>query len=925
MRTLHHYIFPGAILLLFLLNHLAYGQPADAFFIRQMRNEDVRHVHLMHIDGVRPDLFKKMLKAGQLPHFQFLLKRGKISYAAATVDKSETMKVIQSYLTSKIDTKVVGWWQFDRTSFQFRNFWLNPIEIMNYALGLEFPVYPTVYDYFAFRKKNQLAGFTLHRRGVPFDNYGRAYAEGGMAVKKHTYFDQAHATMESLRYLIKREVRKIEASGGGIDDLPVLTTSLMAPADEFGHLQGVYKPSGFFYFLNLSTSCFINRKPYKIFFEFIENDSESTIFARGLDRDRNLLGHPEVAHFNIYYPDDDRLCIQLPKLTEYIKDEKDRHISTRKRHAHRDYALGLIMADIELGNLINTLRSVDLSTGKPRYIEDLDKKGIGDYLHNGKSEKNLFEQTLFIIFSDHGMTDCPNKMTSASKASNYLDFIGLLNRDLALTTAENGKTLKQLHRGDVQSIFLGVDDKALPLELALPHRFIDQPFWSLSAREKMVLHKKITEAEAFSQNFIRVILSIDGHLVANLKKEVLKKYWWLLIFRDDIVEPRFDATVEAGKKQAAELIAQLYLKGDPEYVKYEQVALRNFYDQHVRLVYGGGARNNAELFLPAKKNRDGQGVYVWDRRPSYKEILNFRPGSGGNLIQTLVANPGVDLIFIRQNNAQIAKGKAVKGPMKITVINAHGDKGIITVKRDEPTGELLFSYAVDGSSRDPLGYNSDRPADRTDPGTFATYSEWNDLSIAKKHYYHNGVAGMGSYLYSNNPAIGDVTITHRQNWNFGGNSGGHGGVHREEKLIMFMVSGPGITAGDRLMARQRYQTDDSGHVQPGRAETHPTLLDAIPTIYQWLGVSENDLNKFAQSDFQIYLEQWAALQQQQILGHLDLLEDEVERIGIGRPEFESIKGPIKQLLQFITSQPPDISEEFPADYCMDGNAVIYER
>jgi len=49
------------------------------------------------------------------------------------------------------------------------------------------------------------------------------------------------------------------------------------------------------------------------------------------------------------------------------------------------------------------------------------------------------------------------------------------------------------------------------------------------------------------------------------------------------------------------------------------------------------------------------------------------------------------------------------------------------------------------------------------------------------------VAGMGGYLYSNNPAIGDVSVMHSQAWNFGDNCGGHGGVHREEKLIMMMV------------------------------------------------------------------------------------------------------------------------------------------
>jgi hypothetical protein len=924
MKTLQSSISPGAIFSSVLLSQLEQSQSADDFFVHQKRNKNIKHVHLMHIDGVRPDIFREMLAAGQLPHFKFLLQRGKISYTASTVDKSETMKVIQSYLTSKIDTKVVGWWQFDRTSFQFRNFWLNPIEIINYALGLEFPVYPTVYDYFAARKKNQLAGFTLHRRGIPFENYGRAYAEGGMAVKKHTYFDQAHATMQSLRQLIEREVRNIEAAGGGIEELPVLTTSLIAPADEFGHLHGVYKPKSFFDFLRFSTNCFINREPYKIFFDFIENNSGATVFTSGLSRDRDFLGQPRIAHFNFYYPAEDRLCIQLPKLTQYRKRERDHHITARKRYAQRDYALALIAVDIELGNLINTLRSVDLSTGKPRYVDN-PNKGIGAYVRNGKSENTLFEQTLFIIFSDHGMTHSPNKITTASETSNYLDFIRMLNKSMGLQTAENGKTLKQLYHGDAQSVLFGVDDKSLPPELYLPHRFIDQPFWSLNVQDKTALQKKIAKAEEFTQNFIKVILSINGHLVAKLKKEVLKKFWWLLIFRDDIVEPRFDAAIEEGKMQAMELITQLYLKGDPQYVKYEQIALRNFYDQHIRLVYGGGARNNAELFLPRQKKQEGEVRYRWERRPTYEEILKYRPGSGDTLIQTLKANPGVDLIFIRHNNGEIMKSNPTRGAMKITVLNTRGHKGTITVKRDEKSAELLFSYEVDAGSRDPIGYNSDLPANRTDPRTFATYTEWNDLSIAKKHYYHNVVAGMGSYLYSNNPAIGDITITPRQNWNFGGNSGGHGGVHREEKLIVFMVSGPGIRAGDGLMAHQRYQTDDSGHVQPSKAKTHPTLLDAIPTIYQWLGVSENDLKEFVQNDFQTYLKQWAGEQQEQILGHLDLLEDEVDRIGIGRPEFQTIKDPIKQLLRFMLSQPTDIYNEIKENDRMDGHPVIYEE
>src|SRR5882672_6272496 len=111
------------------------------------------HVQLIHVDGFRPDVWKALLDGGQLPHFEILVSRGKVSLEAATVDKSETMKVIQSYLTSRNDTEVTAWWQWSRADFQFRNFWIDPAEVANYALGLEFPLHPTIEDYLADKGK----------------------------------------------------------------------------------------------------------------------------------------------------------------------------------------------------------------------------------------------------------------------------------------------------------------------------------------------------------------------------------------------------------------------------------------------------------------------------------------------------------------------------------------------------------------------------------------------------------------------------------------------------------------------------------------------------------------------------------------------------------------------------------------------------
>jgi hypothetical protein len=207
-----------------------------AFFTSQRPDPEVRHVHLMHLDGFHAGLFERLLAEGMLPHFSFLLARGKLSTVASTVDKSETFKVIQAYLTSRLDTRVTGWWQFSRDEFGFRNFWLDPVEVANYALGLEFPLHPTVFDAVAASGGNVAAGFSLQRRSVPFQNYSRNYLEGALAAFDHTYFAQARATMSSFLAILERIARSDSEA------LPVFSMSLLGVADEFGHLDGIVRP-----------------------------------------------------------------------------------------------------------------------------------------------------------------------------------------------------------------------------------------------------------------------------------------------------------------------------------------------------------------------------------------------------------------------------------------------------------------------------------------------------------------------------------------------------------------------------------------------------------------------------------------------------------------------------------------------------------
>src|SRR5262249_14431948 len=162
---------------------------------------------------------------------------------------------------------------------------------------------------------------------------------------------------------------------------------------------------------------------------------------------------------------------------------------------------------------------------------------------------------------------------------------------------------------------------------------------------------------------------------------------------------------------------QLYLRGEPSYMAAQDRFVREFYDRRVRLVYGGGALNNAEIFLPSPC---GSG-WCWKQRPSFTELMDGVPAS---VVRVLPGNPGVGLLFIREQNGDIAPGRPLPAPMSIRVIDRAGNAGTIRVRRDPDTYALVFAYDVaEGSAGDPLGYG-----DLAD-GRWRTYNEWNDLSV----------------------------------------------------------------------------------------------------------------------------------------------------------------------------------------------------
>lgn len=779
-----------------------------------------KHVQLLHLDGYRPDLTKKLLETGRLPRLAELVARGRISYEATTVDKSETMKVIQSYLTSRLDTRVVGWWQFDREELRFANYWLDPAEVLNYALGLEFPTSPTIQDFLAARNQNLVAGMSLARRGVPFENYGRAYVEGVAAVSDHTYLAQADATMAGFL-----DVHRRIATGG--EQPPALSTLLLAAADEFSHAYGVTTSS------EEAVHCF-RRDDGEIdetVFRLVEDGVDPSYFSRATANE---------------------VCIALPLI--------------EGRRAEPRYVLSMIVLDIELGYLIDTFRSIRFENGE-----------------------TLFDRTLFIVFGDHGMVDTPNGMVDYGGGESFISY---LNRKLGLVTGERGTALAD----DVE---LGIDYLHMPRRLRQPESYGG---WQSEDVRRLTEEANIWSQELYSE--LREVLRDDLH----------ERYWWLFFLRSFLIDPKVDEALGPVAEQALATFRNLYLRSYPEYRAAEIEANREFYGRHVRLVYGGGARNNAELFVPVC---DGERC-SWGRRPSYEEIVGYR---NGELLDALRESPGVGLVFIRKNNEAFVSEEPVPPVLAIDVRNRRGDRGTITVTRDAKTGELSFHYRTESdSAADPLGYEEWGRGG----GTYGTYNEWNDRTIGRD--YVNVVGGMGAYLYSNNPAIGDVVVTHATSWNFGENAGGHGGVHRGEKRTILLVSGPGVTPG-ALEARARFRSTPDGEIVRDENGAHvPTLLDIAPTALRYLGYAPSELEDFAEEEFEDYLDGWIRAQHGDILSHLESMSS-VDKVrdgaGISELSLDPLMPRIARLLEFVgASREETLTRVVPRPIL--GNELILE-
>ena len=370
--------------------------------------------------------------------------------------------------------------------------------------------------------------------------------------------------------------------------------------------------------------------------------------------------------------------------------------------------------------------------------------------------------------------------------------------------------------------------------------------------------------------------------------------------------------IKEHKEKVVNYLVKLRLKGHPLYQQAESAWRKNFFKTHARLVYGGGALNNVELFLPRYEKSLKDPTVNWEQRPSFHHIWKAA-GPQGTLVDILRLHPAIGLIFIRQENGDISQDQPLPSAMHIHVYDRFLNHGIITVERDGVTKKLIFSYTLAPEEAiDPLHILNGRT--RLPEGKKGlTYAEWNQLSLSESHFYHNAVSGMGSYLYSKNSAIGDITATHATGWNLGDNAGGHGGLHREEKLTMMLVSGPELS-GSALKSGDGYD---------------PSILDIAPTVIHRLYPDKDPvhaLEQFAEQKgaggFLDHMQRWASQERQEILNGIDLLglEKVFQTYGI-EVDTKLFLNDLTQLLEFIPDKPsPDFFDQ-DLDYRIDGNIL----
>jgi hypothetical protein len=169
---------------------------------------------------------------------------------------------------------------------------------------------------------------------------------------------------------------------------------------------------------------------------------------------------------------------------------------------------------------------------------------------------------------------------------------------------------------------------------------------------------------------------------------------------------------------------------------------------------------------------------------------------GKDLIDALADQESIELVVARVGaNAVLVKDKQCQA---------------MITRRIEPNGTKVYNYhPVTG---DPLKYSKLPETASLVGSEFYDAKTWLDSSCKSK--YPNFVSAVMEMFDSNR--AGQIVAFAAEGWNFDHkNLGGHGSIIREDMIVPFMISGPGIPSGSTLCTAR--------------------LVDVMPTVLDMLG------------------------------------------------------------------------------------------
>ncbi|MCC7440401.1 MAG: hypothetical protein IT285_02140 [Bdellovibrionales bacterium] len=382
--------------------------PPDWNFLAEMGRpaQSERHVLLVQLGAVRPDLFRLLLTRGHLPHFRLLLARGRWSGDAA-VSHLGTGEPAERLLESLTGRRASQWGpnaSFDRSELGFTGPLLDPREEIARAVALS---EPTVAD-LVMARGGRVAGAIpgYHRTLGPAEAAKRVLNSG--SERNPGPPERATADAGAVVDTVLLELRSAVEGGSA----PALTVVSLDALGRWADARGVShgrRPKG-------SDRGGVDRKRNYCLRrnapEARSADPWEPLFRKAAEL--QARGEP-LPQFTRIRPGAQELCVRLPTLNLYSLPSRETRTDTLGAMsglpADAASVLSLVNADLELGRLIQGLRQARFGeNGAIQWSEEA-AGAITAYGTRRALERSLFESTLFVIVGDHGVAETRSRLT----------------------------------------------------------------------------------------------------------------------------------------------------------------------------------------------------------------------------------------------------------------------------------------------------------------------------------------------------------------------------------------------------------------------------------------------------------------------------------------------------------------------------------